>query len=455
MPGKTTEDLLEVLFSQLNNLLMPTDTTPGAPAPKGFLSLMLPGLTVRPQDFDPATPEGRKNLYLRMDQIPAVNKQYLTSGRTCSDLYKKILSAQTPEDDSERAKAMAAKYDAARAYLKGPEYKDYKRYRDDYYDARDDYLTAQNETELSAAQHDKAVKRAKRTMEDAMDDWLGLGNKREVEDALATCATYLAFTPKTVFADAGKLFESAKDEQAGYPVLCTPGNWALDPDALSWTDVVIKQGTSMAKTHHDVKSIDSSFSACYASGPWHASASGGYHDRTEQLNKSSTVDKLGLAFQVARVEIGREWFSSALLTYGNVTVPGQWAGSICAGSLAKAGQCDFPFLPTAFVVARNINIYNEFSSEEEKFFQQAQSWSAHAQIGYGPFSLGSDTSSSRDLSDQEKKEFGNAVKMTVGQGMQLIGFLNTVLTPAFPGTDDAFSTMEVLQALCQNQLGTR
>lgn len=446
MPMKTTEQILNELFSKINNVIAPADPEQRLP-PMEFVALMLPGITVHAKDFDSSTPEGRDNLYRVMDRIPAVNKHYLDSGRSCSDMFRKMLSAQTPPDDPEHAAAMEEQYQKARDYLSTKAYKDYKKYRDEYNDAHDDYLCAMNDPDLSARDREKEMRKAKRAMDDAYQDWVGLGEKQKVEDALAVCARYLAYTPRSVFANAGRIFENAKDPDSSlYPVVCTPSDWAVDPDNLSWTEVVIKQGSSESKLHEDVKKIDTDFSVSFATGLWHADASGGYHDRVEKINKSSTVDKLGMSFEIARININRDWFTSALLTYTETMIPGARKGSLCAGSLAEAGKCDFPFLPTAFVVARNINIYNEFSHEEENFLQEAQSWSASASVGYGPFSVGNDTSSSHDLTSKEKKEFGNAVKMTVGKGMQIIGFLNTVLTPAFPGRDSNRTALSQLTA---------
>lgn len=446
MAQKTTEQILNELFSKINNVIAPADFSGGAQS-RQFVALMFPGLTVSPKDYDITTFDGRKNLYRLADQLPAVNKSYLDSGRKCSDMYFKMLSAQVSEDNSAQAKALEAAYKKAQAYLATPAYKEYKVYRDEYNDAHDDYLSILNDPDLSDREREKALRSAKRAMQEAEDDWNALGHKREVEDALATSQRYLAFTPKSFFANAGRIFEAAKDpENDFYPAVCLPSEWAVNPDALSWTRVVLKQGSSESKLQEDVKQIDSDFSASFSSGLWHAEGSGGYHDRMEQLNKSATVDKLGISFEIARVNISRDWFTSALLGY-DATIPGMKKGGLCAGSLDKAAQCEFPFLPTAFIIARNINVYNQFSQEEENFLKEVQSWSASAHVGYGPFSVGNDTSSSHDLTSQEKKEFGNAVKMSVGKGVQIIAFLNTILTPAFPSKDSDRAALDRLTDL--------
>lgn len=455
MPKKTTADLLNILFAELNNIAAPADLSPGAPPPLAFVTTMFPGVTVLPADFDPATLAGKTKLYTWMNSLPAVNKRYLDSGKSCPDMYKKILSAQFPPDDPEKAKAMEAAYNAALDLLDDDRVMDkFDKYKGKYVTARNAYFTACNKTGLAEAEHEEMIRQAKVAMDDAWDTWNGRGRKSQVEEALATCARYLAYTPNKVFADAQKVFEQARIEGVGYPVTCIPGTWATDPESLSWTDVVITQNSSESKTHHDVETMDAGFSAAYSSGPWHASASGEFHDQVEKLNQSASTENLAVSFQVARVEIRRDWFTSALLTYGQAVVPGQKAGSICAGSLEKAAKCDFPFLPTAFLVARNINIYNQFSSQETDFLHHAQSWGAKAEVGYGPFSLSANVSHSKDLTDEEKKEFGGCTKLTVGKDMQFIGFVNTILTPAFPAKDAPATAMTALRALGQHSLTT-
>ena len=144
MPQKTTEQILNELFSKINNVIAPTDPSQSLP-PAEFVALMLPGITVHAQDFDLSTSAGRNNLYRTMDRLPAVNKHYMDSGRSCSDMYRKMLSAQTPADDPQHAAAMEKEYQNAQDYLRTKAYREYKSFRDDYNDAHDDYLCADAE----------------------------------------------------------------------------------------------------------------------------------------------------------------------------------------------------------------------------------------------------------------------------------------------------------------------
>lgn len=436
MPGKTSEAMLNDLFAEINNLIMPADLSVGAPPPAGFVTMAVPGTTVVKEDFDPSTPRGKNNLYAFMDRLPAVNKQYVDSAKRCSDMYAQVLSATPPKDKPEEAAKKEAAYNEALSKLTNEVLDVYEDCQDKYLDARDVLLSLQNDP--ASSQDD--LRHAKRAADRAWTNWTTRGKKQLVEANLSVCSAYLLCTPTAVFAEANRVYEESRDVVSGLrPVSCTPSDWAVDPEKLSWATVVVKHGTSVSKLHDYTRQIDSSFSANFSGGLWSASASGGYHDRVHELNESSQVDNLGMSFEIARVDVQRDWFKGSLLTYPGTTIPGYAAGSLCAGSLAEASKCTFPFVPTSFVVARNIAIYNEFTEEERSFFEESESWSASAQVGYGPFSISNDTSVSTDLTDDEKKEFGDSIKIEVGKGMQIIGFVNSILTPAFPAASDTYA----------------
>lgn len=448
MPQKTSAEMLTTLFAEINNIVLPSDTSEGASSPSGFACLMLPGQTVQAEEYDITKKDGKKNTYVSMNRIPALNKHYIDSTKTVSGLFEAILSASPPEDNMEEAEKKKASYEKATALL-GSEVAPSKKYTSylerqyAYEDAIDEYLREINK----AAKDENEIRVARRNIARTKQDWIARGFKAEIDDALNICTRYLAYTPTSVYAAATKLYDDTKElvkadiGEAILPVECTPVNWATHPEKLSWTNVVITYNSETSKMHHEISQIDSESSVNVRYGLWSVSGSGGYHNKVEKIAKGSVVDKLGFSFDIARVDIQRPWFKDGLLTYQGTSVLGCAKGRLCAGSLtkaaeyAKAGEYVYPFIPTAFIVARNINLYNDFNSEEETLFNEAKSWSADVKVGYGPFSIGNKTSSSKNLTDEEKKLFGSAMKITVGDGMQIIGFINSVLTPAFPTAD--------------------
>lgn len=139
-----------------------------------------------------------------------------------------------------------------------------------------------------------------------------------------------------------------------------------------------------------------------------------------------------MQFKVARVDILRDWFNGGLLDYPNVYIRGVAKNGICSGSLSSDTDCSFPLLPTALIIAKEINVYNNFSEAEQNFINESEEWSAHAKVSYGPFSLGNDTKSSSLSEDEKNAGFSAAGKIEIGSKPQIIGIISTVMSPAFP-----------------------
>lgn len=432
MPNKTTNEVMNALYAEINNFVNPTDTSPNAPEAAGYATLQLPGTTVLAKDFDTSTPDGKINLYSTLDAIPGFSKQYVNSGQTVSGLFKMILGADTPRDDKASAAKKLTEYNEALATYTTNK-TEYQDCQDDYEDAVDDYLVEKGKGEPDV----NSLRKLNRAVKRAMDDWLTIGHKNEVDHALAVMKRYLAYTPTSVFAKAQEIFEDErkKSDVDMSPVECIPSTWATNPDDLSWTKVIIKQNSAISKTRSEVEKISSSFEAGARYGLWSASGSGGYKQETAKLNATNTVDNLSFSFEIAKVALNRKWFAGDLLNYPNVTISGLKIGELCAGKLSKASESKYSFIPTTMIIVRDVNIYNEFTSEEESFINKSKDFSADVKVGYGPFYIGNKTSYSKNLTETEKKEFGNVTKISIGDGQQIIGYVNSVLKPAFPSAD--------------------
>ena len=139
-----------------------------------------------------------------------------------------------------------------------------------------------------------------------------------------------------------------------------------------------------------------------------------------------------MQFKVARVDILRDWFNGGLLDYPNVYIRGISKSGICSGSLSSSVDCSFPLLPTALIIAKEINVYNNFSKSEIDLVNKSTEWSAHAKVSYGPFSLGNDTKSAELSEDEKKACFSAEGKIEIGSKPQIIGIISTVMSPAFP-----------------------
>lgn len=183
MAQKTTEEMLDAIFDEINNTIMPADLSAGAPEPTAFVALAVPGTRVQPSTFDTSSPDGRKRLYTLLDRIPSFDKRYVDSGKTCSDMYRQILQAQPPVDDPQHAQALEEQYKTASATVKSL-LKDYQDYQRAYNRARRIYLSLQNkdgvdEIDLADAEDD---------MRDAWQNWCVFGSKTRLKRRWASRA---------------------------------------------------------------------------------------------------------------------------------------------------------------------------------------------------------------------------------------------------------------------------
>ncbi len=309
-------------------------------------------------------------------------------------------------------------------------YQTYLEKQSVYEKAQNAYLTEKNKAQPSEIE----LTRLKNEAKTALMNWIAAG-KNDVDNALDTMTRYRAFTPSTIFRNAIFEYELHKSE-TGMETKFTPENWAKNPDSLSWETVTIHEKETADHIHKDVSSVSSSFSARFSAGLWGGEASGSYKKDLEKVQNESKVEEFGMRFKVARVDILRDWFNGGLVDYPNVYVRGVQKNGICAGTLEEGHDCSFPLLPTALILAKEINVYNNFSAAEQEYVKQSSEWSAQAKVSYGPFSIGNDTAM-KDLSEDEKKEgFMASGKIEIGKKPQIIGIISTVMMPGFPQMEE-------------------
>lgn len=450
MDKKDSGQLMEKVFANLYNLLIPSSLDEDEPSTK-FLSLMLPGITLD-DSMDPSTFSGEQLLNQLVDRIPTVSKNYVDSGKKVSLEYQKILSAVTPDDDPE-AEQLQKQYNAAQAllFVNGkytPAYYAYLEKQRAYQTAQNAYLT-----ECNRDNPDKSrVQELRNEVQIALQNWVASG-RAKIDQALETMTKYRAFTPSSVFSNA--IFEyQINQTAAGMVTRFAPAAWSTKPDSLSWETVTVHEKETEDHVHKDVSSVDSSFSASFSAGLWRGSASGQYKKDLEKVRNESKVEEFGMQFKIARVDILREWFNGGLLDYPNVYIRGISKHGICSGSLSSGRDCSFPLLPTALIIAKEINVYNNFSASETEYVKEASEWSAHAKVSYGPFSLGNDTSVSDVSEDEKKAGFTASGKIQIGTKPQIIGVISTVMSPAFPqsAADEAVLRAQTARAQEPTQL---
>lgn len=428
MDKKDSGQLMEKIFANLYNLMIPSSLDVNEPSTK-FLSLMLPGITID-ENMDPSTYNGSLLLNQMVDRIPAISKNYVDSGKKVSLEYQKILGAVTPDDDPNAEKLQQQYNDAQKLLFVNGEYTSaYNTYLEKqklYQDAQNAYLTECNKEHPD----ENRIQDLQNEAQTALKNWIASG-RAQIDQALETMTRYRAFTPSSIFSNA--IFEYQLNKTAsGMVTKFAPATWSTDLDALSWETVTVHEKETEDHIHKDVSSVSSSFGASFSAGLWGGSASGQYKKDLEKIQNESKIEEFGMQFKVARVDILRDWFNGGLLDYPNVYIRDVPKNGICSGSLTGSKSGSFPLLPTALIIAKEINVYNNFSQSELDFVNESSEWSAHAKVSYGPFSLSNDTKASKQTEDEKKAGFSAEGRIEIGSKPQIIGIISTVMSPAFP-----------------------
>ena len=436
MGTENQKKLMTKLFSEISNIIVPCDTSKSAPS--NYVCLKCPGETVLAKDYDLSNIDNMKRVYTSMDQIPAFDKYYINSTKTVSGLFDAILLSSPPKDDPTEAAKHKAEFDDAEKTIEAYYIKHYQPYRTVYQTATNNYWSAFN----ARPKNEDVVRKAKKDMDNALQDWEALGKKYTVEKALAIANGYAAYTPQTIYEEARTKFSNLKRETGELlPVMFSPNAWAEDSkdpkDALAWEDVEMTYESETAEIHNKVKDIKAEGSANF----WVIKGKIDYSREEKELNEHFTSEKLGFSFKIARVSINREWLKTTLITFSDTSSKGfQKKGDICPGSLEKALQrnpekLNFPpAIPTELIITKELKIYGEFKEAENYHKTINECIKGGAKIGFGPFSIGVNVNINTN-DDYAKKQYSkDTVSITV-DGMQIIGYVNSVLMPEFPSAD--------------------
>ncbi len=373
----------------------------------------------------------KKEYAIMADVIPAVQRDYAEAGKV-SEVYQKILGATVPMDSA--SEENQKKYEKAKELLsKNSEtYADYKEARKVYQKAYRVYCRLLNDK--NANLYD--VEDAKMDMQNAFDDFEAAG-KSEIEEALAVVSAYEKYTPFSVFTKAGQIFDQAETDERtkGYYDVDLIPNVEKGLKQLAWEEAVIHTSSQNISIGNEAKQTSFSNLDEVSSGWWLWKSKEQASSEEKQLmnsaNSKMRTNDMSLSMEIAIVEISRPWFNESLLTYSGAYLQDEQPGTICGGTLLGGGA--MPIVPTAFILVKNVKIYNQFS-EEEKNMMNTITVGASQNLSYGPFMVSHvEKASYRDeISKEEQEKFGNVSCLNLGDVPQLIGMISTVMTPKFP-----------------------
>ena len=109
------------------------------------------------------------------------------------------------------------------------------------------------------------------------------------------------------------------------------------------------------------------------------SVSGGYSKDDGSSSLAVSGSNLEISFKIRKVTVQRPWMDPAILNYPIIGIKGLPAGAWSNGELnGKTNKGNFPLLPTAMIVAKDVTISSDkFSQSLKDSFSET---STHASV---------------------------------------------------------------------------
>lgn len=388
------------------------------------------------------------NAFLLTDNQLRMNSEYavMPNANKVSDAWWAIITGangiptqSVPNPDLQKA------LDAARAKLQDqdgnvtPHYQAYMQFQDAYNSklrawhkayaaAFTDPMKLQNWPIDGVSYEDDANQ--------AMDRWIGLGFKEEIENALATLAAQ-GTDPAIALIDRAKkhfnnnLIEFQTIGEIPYNIML-PSSW-YDPDNDDgWTEYTSTDAHS--ESHYQASSTSYGGGGGFSIGLW--SAAGSFNHVEQQSSLDVQAQDLEISFKYCAVDIERPGMVSALLNLKNWFLMGNYKkGCISDGTMGQElPQNDPTFLPsivTSLVLIKDLSI---------KWGDWKAYWDSHSElnsgslcVGYGPFIV---SGSYSHHGEQRNFTADSSGESLLAQGIQLAGYVS-MINPLSPGHDSS------------------
>ena len=413
------------------------------------------GEALNPADFanavTPTNPAGTLNaaqtFSQMVDAIPAVQADYAPSASKLSDTYKQVVNGANSSVETDPKQQDL--YDKAYEYLNtsttvkdftgkeittyGPSaiHSAYENNKLAYTAALSAYRTAYLDYDMSDPKQQRQFQANAPLLQAAIDktynEWRAAG-AAQVEEALAALDTTVNSAVRNVIEAAQKTMRTASfDSSTGdltkwYLSYALPTNWA-DPSSTKNFSALTLKSSSLKTTQ------DSSFSSYGGGASWFgglwgvggsaagSSGSTHYHMDAESFELSA---KLGV------VRIYRPWLNDLIFRMNKWFVDNFNKDGISNGELKGNESSAIPLIPTAFIVAREIEITSDFGSEDKKHVEKSVSGSAN--VGWGPFRISGHYSHSSSKDTFTSTFDGGTLKVP---GMQIVAWVSEIV-PASP-----------------------
>jgi len=312
------------------------------------------------------------------------------------------------------------------------EYKSYKQFSDKYDDALQDYATdymIAMSNRQTAQLWGIVGKKSLRKVNRAWDEWISLGSKVHIKQAIDNLAAMGTDATVHMIASAKKKFEAYSIAAKGVIpdtskyVELFPSNWYKE-DADGWTDYSYTWEKNTISTEKKTSSFGAN--GGLSLGFWSIKANAS-SDKVEKHN-TTQMDSLEISLTYGTVNIERPWLDTLLFDLGNWYLIGNHKrGAISTGKMNQvfpqngAGSW-LPIIPKKIIVIKNLVIKSkQFSKQYDALRKKV---GGGGSIGYGPFKIGGSYSHSKENTKLEVENNGEEVSI---KGVQIIGWISNLV----------------------------
>lgn len=462
MTEQQEQQVLQALYDRLfQAITYAPDSTKAAPFPKdSTLIQFAKNQALNPAEFaNPVSPINPKGDYrssemfaTMVDNLPTFQGDYVPSGAKLSATYSNIVNGANTKLTIDPAQQ--ATYDKAYNFLNtiveipnmnggvdkqpgpSPIHAAYDNNKSAYVAAVSAYRTAflgynmdnlddQRKWQANEPLLANAVKQTYNT-------WRSQG-ATQVEQALAAMASTINSSVKNAIVQAQELVDPERSLQSvlgnqdkWFMAYALPSNW-YDPKAPGFTKLTLT--SSNLNTNQSSSSHGWNAGGSWSGGLWSVKAQTG--GSSHSSNYHMDADQFTLTAEIAVVRVMRPWFNDLIFRMNGWYIDSRNKFGISNGQIEGNGGNMMPIFPTAFIVARNIQIQGNFSTQDQSHFDL--SVSASTSVGWGPFQVSGSYSHSQS-EDTFKSTFKNGVLSI--PGIQVIGWVNQITPASAPLNSD-------------------
>jgi hypothetical protein len=272
----------------------------------------------------------------------------------------------------------------------------------------------------------------------AFGEWTSKGYREYVEEAIGIIGNLTGKGPAAIYQTMRANFKADRltdtlGEQF-YPTYVYPKDPLNPAFDSSWMNFFFN--LQDIQTFQSESSTNSGGSASGGWGLWSGSASASYGQG--QQNYECDTSNLSLSVQLIQLPLTRPWIRPEIFWSRGWRWSNSASGQISDGKTPPQGL--MPLYPTSVILAKNLNIKLDMSNTKNQ-----SSWSkisTSASIGWGPFSVSGNYSSSNSQSSSKFTQTSTGITVP---GTQIIAYVCEVL-PLSPNPDPSLNWQSATEA---------